>query len=197
MKKVSLLIFALFITTSALFAQDVAFGIKGGLNLSSLKIDDPEATYNARTGFHAGFFLRGKFDKVGIQPEFLLYTQKGEFSGPAYTGEENFSYITVPVLVKFYPLSGLNIHAGPQFGFLIDGDRTTNVQILGTIKEDIKDEYKSTDIAISVGAGWDFGFGLSIDARYNIGVQDINEAEEGETTKSRVFLVSLGWNFLK
>jgi hypothetical protein len=196
MKKISLLIFAFSLATSSLLAQDVAFGIKGGLNLTSLKIDDPEATYDARTGFHAGFFLRGRFDKVGIQPEFLLYTQKGEFAGPAYTGEENFSYITVPILIKFYPVSGLNIHAGPQFGFLIDGERTTKT-FLTTIEEDIKDEYKSTDIAISVGAGWDFGFGLSIDARYNIGVQDINEAADGETTKSRVFLVSLGWNFLK
>lgn len=196
MKKVSLFAFAFFVTTSALFAQETAFGIKGGLNLTSLKIDDPEATYNARTGFHAGFFLRGKFDKVGIQPEILLYTQKGEFTGPAYDGEENFSYITVPILIKFYPVSGLNIHAGPQFGFLIDGERTTKT-LIGTIKEDIKDEYKNTDIVISAGAGWDFGFGLSIDARYNIGVQDINEAADGETTKSRVFLVSLGWNFLK
>jgi hypothetical protein len=196
MKKVSLLFFAFFVATSSLSAQDVAFGIKGGLNLSSLKIDDPEATYDGRTGFHAGFFLRGKFDKVGIQPEFLLYTQKGEFAGPAYHGEENFSYLTVPILVKFYPVSGLNIHAGPQFGFLIDGERTTET-LLTTIEEDIKDEYKTTDIAISMGAGWDFGFGLSIDARYNIGVQDINDAANGETIKSRVFLISLGWNFLK
>ena len=33
--------------------------------------------------------------------------------------------------------------------------------------------------------------------RYNIGVKDINNVANGEDAKSKVFLVSVGWNFIK
>jgi hypothetical protein len=50
---------------------------------------------------------------------------------------------------------------------------------------------------VSLGAGYDFDFGLGLDFRYNLGVKDINNAVDGEPVKSRVILISLGWNFLK
>ena len=40
-------------------------------------------------------------------------------------------------------------------------------------------------------------FGLGLDLRYNIGVKDINDAVDGEEARSRIFVVSLGWNFLR
>jgi hypothetical protein len=182
--------------TSDLLAQ-AAFGIKGGLNLTALKIDDPEASYDSRTGFHAGVFLRGKFGKVGIQPELLLFTQRGEgtFSGFDKV-EESFTYLSIPVILKFYPVGGLNFQLGPQFGFLIDGEQTYESALIKTTR-DINEAYKSSDVSISIGAGVDAGFGLNIDMRYNIGVMDINNEANGEPAKSRIFLVSLGWNFLK
>jgi Outer membrane protein beta-barrel domain len=197
MRKLNLIVIVslLFLGTSAV-AQEMAFGLKGGLNLSEIKIDDPEASYNSKTGYHAGIFVRSKFDKIAIQPELLLYTQRGDFSGPGYTGNEDFTYLTIPLMVKFYPVMGLNLQVGPQFGFLLDGERTSDT-VFGTIKQDIKDQYESSDFAVSAGAGYDFSFGLSLDARYNIGVKDINNATNGDEAKSRVFLISIGWNFLK
>lgn len=196
MRKLNLIVIVglLFLGTSAM--AQTAFGVKGGLNLSEIKIDDPEASYNSKTGYHAGIFVRSKFDKVAIQPELLLYTQRGDFSGPGYTGNEDFTYLTIPLMVKFYPVMGLNLQVGPQFGFLLDGERTANT-VFGTVKQDIKDQYESSDFAVSAGAGYDFSFGLSLDARYNIGVKDINNAANGDEAKSRVFLISIGWNFLK
>ena len=196
-------LFALLIMLGATVSSQaqVAFGLKGGLNLSNLEVDDPQASYDSRTGYHAGVFLRSTFDKVAFQPELLLYTQSNQIdyatsSVNPGTVENNFTYLTIPVLLKFYIVSGLNIHAGPQFGFLLDGEQKINTTLF-TGTQDIKDNYKSSDVAISVGGGWDFPFGLSTDIRYNIGVKDINNAANGEEAKSRVFLVSLGWNFLK
>lgn len=174
-----------------------AFGVKAGVNLTSIKIDDPEASYDSRTGFHAGLFLRGKFGKVGIQPELLLFTQRGEGSFSGFDKvEESFTYLSIPVMFKFYPVSGLNLQLGPQFGFLLDGEQTYENALIKTTR-DIKDAYKSSDVSVSLGAGFDAGFGLNVDVRYNIGVQDINNEANGEAAKSRIFLVSLGWNFLK
>lgn len=179
-----------------LASAQAAFGLKGGVNLTSLKLDDPDASYDSRTGFHAGVFLRGKFDKVAIQPEVLLFTQRGEGTFSLGKVEESFTYLSIPVILKFYPIGGLNIQAGPQFGFLLDGERKYE-SAFGTIKDDIKDSYKSSDVSISVGGGYDFGFGLGLDVRYNIGVKDINDEVNGDPAKSRIFLISLGWNFLQ
>ena len=169
------------------------------MNLTTLKVNDPQATYDSRTGFHGGIFLRSKFDHVGIQPEFLIFTQSnrinysGTLSGSA---TDRFTYVSVPVMLKFYPVGGINFQIGPQFGFLVDGERDYKTPLF-TGTRDIKDSYKNNDISISVGGGWDFDFGLSLDVRYNIGVKDINEVSSGQEARSRIFLVSAGWNFLK
>ena len=175
-----------------------AFGLKGGLNLANLKVDDPEASYNSRTGYHAGIFLRSKFSKIAFQPEILLWTQGSDVSHTVL-GEykDSFTYLAVPVMFKFYLIDGLNIHAGPQFGFLIDAERKGESRLLGSSSVDIKENFKPTDISVSVGGGYDLPFGLSLDVRYNIGVQDINDVADGEEAKSRVFMVSLGYNFLR
>lgn len=195
MIRLSLLAVALLVGTS-LYAQDAAFGLKAGLNLSKIDIDDPEATYEGKTGYHAGIFMSSRVGKIGFQPEVLLYTQSGEFeTATVNNGKESFTYLTIPVMIKFYPLLGLNLQVGPQFGFLLDGERS-GTNFFGDFKQDIKDQYDSNDFSVSAGAGYDFKFGLSLDARYNIGVKDINNAAAGEEAKSRVFLVSIGWNFL-
>jgi hypothetical protein len=174
----------------------VAFGLKGGLNLTSLKVDDPELSYDSRTGYHAGLFLRGRFGNVGLQPEVLLFTQRGDLQSTLFgTAQESFTYLSIPVILKFYPIGGLNIQLGPQFGFLLDGQREYD-SFFGGGKQDITEYYKQSDVSVSIGAGYDFGFGLGLDVRYNIGVKDINDAANGEEAKSRIFLLSLGWNFL-
>jgi hypothetical protein len=177
-------------------AQETAFGLKAGVNLSTLKVDDPEASYDSRTGFHAGVFLRGKFDKIAIQPELLLFTQKGA-GNSVLKGkyEDSFTYVSIPVMLKFYPVAGLNIQLGPQFGFLVDGERKYNSSLFAD--RDITDVYKSSDVSVSLGAGYDFKFGLNMDVRYNVGVKDINNEADGEGAKSRIFQLSLGWNFLR
>ncbi|HMP99229.1 MAG TPA: porin family protein [Cyclobacteriaceae bacterium] len=195
-KKLCFILLVLFAYNQAM--GQTAFGLKGGLNLSSIDLQDAEATYNSRTGYHAGVFLRGKFDKVAIQPELLLFTQSGEIQSSIIgTAQESFTYLAIPVLLKFYPLGGLNIQAGPQFGFLLDGERKGEVLGIGNYTQDITEHYKNSDVIVSLGAGYDFGFGLNLDVRYNIGVKDINNATQGEEARSRVFMISLGWNFLK
>jgi hypothetical protein len=184
------------IASQVSFAQETAFGLKAGVNLSSLMIDDPEASYDSRTGFHAGLFLRGRFNKIGVQPELLFFTQKTEIRNTLFgTAQESFTYLSIPVILKFYPVAGLNFQVGPQFGFLIDGERKYDT-FVGSGSKDITEHYKSSDVSISLGAGYDFSFGLGLDFRYNLGVKDINNAADGEPVKSRIFLVSLGWNFL-
>lgn len=174
----------------------VAFGLKGGLNLTTLNLEDPEASYESRSGYHAGLFLRGKFNNIGIQPEVLLFTQRGQLESFVGTAEERFTYLSIPLIFKFYPVGGLNLQLGPQFGFLIDGEREYHT-FLGGATRDITEYYKKSDVAVSVGGGYDFNFGLGLDVRYNLGIKDVNNVADGEEARSRIFLVSIGWNFVR
>ena len=192
---ISVLVAVLFCAIPA--AAQVGFGIKGGLNLTSLNVENPELSYDSRTGYHAGVFLRGKFDNIGIQPELLLFTQKGDLESSFFgSAQESFTYLSIPVILKFYPIGGLNLQLGPQFGFLLDGEREYDT-FLGSGSEDITEYYKKSDVSVSLGGGYDFDFGLSLDVRYNIGVKDINNEANGDEARSRIFLLSLGWNFLR
>ena len=190
------LLLCFFLTATIIQAQDAAFGVKAGVNLSTFNLDDANATYDSRTGFHAGLFVRGKFNKVGIQPELLLFTQNSDLKTSAFgTAQDRFTYLSIPVMIKLYPVGGLNLQLGPQFGFLLDGERKYDT-VFGSGSTDIKDHYKSSDVSLSFGAGYDFNFGLGLDFRYNLGVKDVNNAANGDPVKSRVFMISLGWNFL-
>ena len=53
-KKAAVLIVML-ATSIGAFSQ-TAFGLKGGINLSTINWNDAQATYDGRTGYHAVFF---------------------------------------------------------------------------------------------------------------------------------------------
>lgn len=195
-RTILILVISVTILTHRAEAQ-AAFGLKGGLNLTTLNVKDPQLSYESRNGYHAGLFLRGKFDKIGIQPEVLLFTQRGEMESTLFgTAQESFTYLSIPLMLKFYPVGGLNLQVGPQFGFLIDGERKYD-SFLGGGTRDITEYYKKSDVSVSVGGGYDFSFGLGLDVRYNLGVKDINNVADEEEARSRIFLVSIGWNFLR
>lgn len=198
MKKLLVFVFVLS-SLGASYAQvQVALGIKAGPNFANIDTKSSIGeNYNNRTGFHAGAFALFKLTKIGIQPE-LLFSQQGstvEIDGKDF--ESNFSYVNIPVMLKFYLIGGLNLQAGPQFGFL------TKAKGLGFDGQgnpingaDIKKDLKNSDISVGFGAGWDAPFGLTVDARYNLGVSDVND-NGGNEAKNQVFQVSLGFKLLK
>lgn len=184
MKKLIVAVVALFIGTTA-FSQSIDLGIKAGANFAN--ISDASNSSN-KTGFQAGIFGGVKFsDKIGIQAD-LLYSQQGaEFDG----GKFDLSYVNVPVVLKYYLIQGLNIQAGPQFGFVVD-DKITH-EVFGEVVE--KSKAEEFDLTAVVGAGYDFPFGIRVDARYNFGLTDISK-DEGFKGKNKVFSLALGYSFL-
>ncbi|MCG2418887.1 PorT family protein [Aequorivita sp. F47161] len=180
MKKLIVVAITLFIGTTA-FSQELDLGIKAGANFANISdVND----LSSKTGFQAGVFAGIKFtDKVGIQAD-LLYSQQGaEFDA----GEFDLTYVNVPVVLKYYLVKGLNIQAGPQFGFIVDDNIA---DVLGNIYE-----AESSDVSGIIGAGYDFPFGIRVDARYNFGLSDVSKDVDGKN-KNNVFSVALGYSFL-
>jgi hypothetical protein len=197
-KNQSLLIIAAlsFASINAFAQAELAVGIKAGPNFASVNADaTPGANYKNRTGFHLGAFTLIKFTKIGIQPE-ILFSQQGtkvEYSGQP-TVESNFSYINIPIMLKLYTVAGINIQAGPQFGFLA----SAKSKIEGIDSEqDIKDELKGSDISLGLGLGWDLPFGLTIDGRYNLGLSKINDKSTSGDAKNQVIQVSVGYKLFQ
>lgn len=172
-----------------------ALGLKGGLNFAKFDISEGTSNIDNRTGYHGGAFALIKFAKIGIQPEILFSKQGSEFSIDTDSYEANFDYINIPILLKLYLVAGLNIQAGPQFGFLTTSELKTTIGGISTT-QDVKDQLdKKSDTSIAVGAGWDLPFGLTLDARYNFGVSEFSL--NGDDYKNKVLQVSLGYKFIK
>jgi hypothetical protein len=202
MKKLLFITLALFGSAHIAAAQaQVALGLKGGLNLAKLDIKAGASNIDNRTGFHAGAFGLIKLTKIGIQPEILYSKQGSKFTFDSKNYEANFDYINVPILLKLYLAAGLNLQLGPQFAFTSTSEIIETAGSVKTTTDAKKLFDKKSDLAVAVGAGWDLPFGLTIDARYNIGLSDV-EFKPASTTnpinfKNQVIQVSLGYKILK
>lgn len=170
------------LTSAAAFAQaSVALGLKGGLNFANVNTTSVGAAYNSRTGYHAGAFVNIKLTKLAIQPEFIYSVQGGD----AAAGNLEFGYINIPILLKFYLIGGLNLQAGPQFGFLSSATS-------GGV--DVKSLYESSETSVALGAGFDISK-FVIDARYNLGLSDVDKTSA--EAKNQVFQLSVGFKLFK
>lgn len=191
MKKIRILLLALFVvgaSASAFSQAQFSLGVKGGLNFANLDVSSLSGTYNNRTGYHLGAFGLFKFSKIGIQPEIIFSEQGSEVKDPQLGSfESNFSYVNIPIILKLYTVAGINLQAGPQFGFLTSAK-------LGD--ESIKDEIKGSDVSLGLGVGWDLPFGLTIDGRYNLGLSDVSDDSASEI-KNQVWQVSVGYKLFK
>jgi Outer membrane protein beta-barrel domain len=142
MKKSLFTVVAL-LSVSLLAAQEVKFGAKAGLNLSTVKttVDGDIVPTNLDNkflvGFHLGGFAELKItDKFAFQPELIFSLQGAKteldntisitpFPGVNVTDkyeEKNTlktSYLNIPLLAKFYATEKLFFVAGPQLGFLL------------------------------------------------------------------------------
>jgi len=165
-------------------AQDVKFGAKLGMNISSLNGDDV-TNIDAKTGFVVGVtaevFLTEKFS---IQPE-LLFSQQGARSKGNFTYDLN--YITLPVMAKYYITKGFSVEAGPQFSFLVKDEF-----ILENGGATMDTEVANFDLNANVGLGYKFDNGIFVQTRYNLGLIDLSE-DTG--VKNGVFQMSVGYQF--
>ncbi|MEO1050706.1 MAG: porin family protein [Bacteroidota bacterium] len=190
MKKLMLIaLFSAFIVFESNAQAGFRVGVKGGLNFADFNTD---LNTSSRTGYHAGAFATIKIAKIAIQPELIFSSQGSQLE--IGNLDATFNYVNIPVMLKFYLIAGLNLQAGPQFGFLTSARQ--DLDLGNGVREDVSEFYKSSDVSIGLGAGWDLPFGLTVDARYNLGVSEISDSEAVEAAKNQVFQVSLGYRII-
>ena len=185
--------------TATSFAQESwNFGVKGGLNFSTVTGDyfqDP----NHRTGFNIGLLAEIPVaDRFSIQPEVLYSAQGYDF---ATVDQDNFldvddnveyqlDYIQVPVLAKIYVLNGLNVQAGPSFNFNVNEELDYSPTENGGDLE--LDNANSFELGGAAGLEYKFNGGFFIQGRYTYG---FTEVIDGSDAHNSVWQASVGYMF--
>lgn len=181
MKKLVLLLCAGITFATANAQGQFAFGIKGGLNLSSVTISNgfDGYTYSILPNFNAGAYFKFPLPvrDLYIQPE-IMYSGQGYKGNDGSTGtySEHINYLNIPVLVKYAHRTGLFVETGPQLGFKLSAK-----DVEAGVSADASSAYNSADFS------WVFGIGfkipmspVSIDVRYNTGILNVaNDANLG------------------
>jgi hypothetical protein len=195
MKKIILLLTS-FISVIA-FSQektktsDAKFGIKGGLNYTTVTKGDFKEGLDPRTSFYIGFVgeipLAGKV--LSLQPE-ILYSRQGfesnfAFLGTNYKEEYQVDYINIPILLKLHAGNVLSFEAGPQFGLKI------NEKVVSNNTEFEVDNINEFDTALAGGVSLNFNE-FFISGRYTY---SLNEIIKDSNSKNSVFQVGVGFRF--
>lgn len=173
MKKVLLIVFivaAMLFTTNA--NAQIKFGLKGGLNVTSMSFSKEVFDASNKTGFFVGPMLKITVPIVGLSFDAAaLYDQKEadvKYAGTnGELGKVNVKQqsINIPVNLRYgfglSSLANIFLFAGPQWGINV-GDKN--------FKWDEASSYslKKSNFSVNVGAGVTLLNHLQVSANYNI-----------------------------
>jgi hypothetical protein len=182
MKKLSFVVMALAVCTS-LIAQSPKFGLKGGLNLSTITNTEGDV----KAGFHVGALSHIHITPAfSLQPEVMYSTQGVKSSS---NSSLSLNYLNIPLLLQYNFDNGFRLQGGPQIGFLTSAKAKS-----GDLSVDVTDSYKDIDFSIPLGVGYLSNSGLGVDARYNIGITNVVESSS-ENYKNSVIQLGLFYLF--
>jgi len=174
MKKTFVILALVAVSSAAVLGQGISGGVKAGLNFANQNFESDIGDFSpdARTSFHVGFFATIMVSETfGVQPE-LMYNSAGSKIDLGSLGDavEKLNYLTVPVMLRYQPVSVFNIHAGPTFGFLLSAESEYDGD-----SQDNKDSYKGLDLGLGFGAGVDLPLGIGFTARYVLGLSNVSD----------------------
>ncbi len=189
--------------SSLTFAQQ--FGVKAGMNVSSLSSDASLSDQKSKIGFNAGVFMNAPLaENFSIQPE-LMYSQMGDkgtttILGTEYSSARNHDYITLPVMFQYNATPSFYLEAGPEFGLLVSAkNKLKNESNGNTLAEssNYKDDLNGFNVGVGLGAGYYFTPNVGLTARYVAGLTDIakDRPSGSDSVKNNVFQVGLAYKF--
>jgi hypothetical protein len=193
MKKL-ILVLSIFLT-GALTAQaqllpSVQFGVKGGVNLTSLSSGSSSLSSDNRAGYLGGFWARFGALGFNFQPEIYLTSKNVDINTSNSTSANaKFTSIDVPLLLgaKVGALGiGGRFYGGPLLSFAINKDSGFGSAVGNAARLD----YKDSNFGIQLGAGLDIQK-ISVDLRYEAGLTKQNYFDGSTNYKTRVSLFNL------
>lgn len=182
-KYVSLIMLAV----AMMFAQQadaqLKFGVKGGLNVSSISFNQDLFDSSNRSGWFLGPTMKLSTPILGLGLDAsALYEQKSsQVENTKVQGGEttiNQKSVIIPVNVRWGfglgSMASMFVFAGPQFGFNVGKDEFT-----WTSREDYQNTFqlKKSNLSVNVGAGVSLLKHLQVTANYSIATGKTGEAK--------------------
>jgi len=187
MKKLFIIIvLAAMIAPAKSFAQDMRWGVKGGVNIA--QVGDGEESTDARIGFHIGGFMEKPIGRGCDLQLDLLYSMQGGKS-KSYEWTDKFDYISVPVMFKIYlnkERRKFSIDIGPQFGYMISSKHTG-------VLDYADDAFNKFELGIGVGGSFKLNEDFDLVLRLTGGLTNI--FKEGTDEKNRGIQFGIGYRF--
>lgn len=193
MKTKILSLAAAVLISTGLMAQ-FHIGVKGGANI--IKIDGKSFKDEFKYGYTLGGFMEIRLgNKIVFQPEVLFNqystTVDSNFQhvyqnvfNPAYQSHVKLNYLSIPLLLN-YKLIGsfLSLQAGPQFGILINENKT--------LLQNGGDAFKHGEFSMLGGIQLKLA-SFRINGRYMIGLNNLNDIDDQDQWKSQGFQLTVG-----
>ena len=196
--------------SSLAFAQQ--FGIKGGMNVSSLSKDASLSDQGSKIGFNAGVFMNAPIaTNFSIQPE-LIYTQYGDkysqtgqtvlegstlLTNQTVSNARHLDYVALPIMLQYNATPAFYLEAGPEFGLMVSAKNKQKNETSGnTLAEssNYKDNINGFNVGLGIGAGYYFTPNVGLTARYVAGLNDFNK-DNNIKERNNTFQVGLAYKF--
>jgi Outer membrane protein beta-barrel domain len=187
MKKIILAITA----TLFVFATNAqtGFGLKAGLNSYALSSNVDDKSFISAP--HFGAFAQIQITELfSVQPE-LVYSKQGNgYETNGVKESINLGYMNIPIMLQLNTKKGFSFEAGPELGFLISAKYKED----GTVKKDVKQLFKSTNLSLGLGLLYRTKIGVGFGFRYNIGLTNIS-TEANVVSKSTGGQLGVSYKF--
>jgi hypothetical protein len=203
MKKVFAILAVALCMNAGASAQSFSLGATLGANLS--KINSTSFNDAFKAGYLAGAYVQLRFGKHwGLQPELLFVQTQTQtdssfneiygsiLSNPGQLTSLKLNYLDIPVLLTYRIFDVLDLQAGPQFGALLNNNKT--------LLANGQAAFKGSDVTMLAGAELHI-LRLRVYARYGWGLGNINNmtvasAENSDTWKNQSIQLGIGFTIL-
>ena len=175
-------------------SKTFSYGLKAGLNYSTITAGERA---QAKSAAVFGGFGAIRFNSTwGISVD-LLYSRQGCEVSQTVDAAVVLDYLKIPLLVNYYvkQAEGLTVKVGFQPGFLL----SSSMEEGGFSYEK---GIQSADYSIPIGIAYEFGFGLLLDARFNLGLSNVFDGSERHepfnklsSGSNMVFQFTVGYRF--
>ena len=177
---------------SQLMMAQFHLGVKAGANIT--KVEGTSFKQEFRYGYNLGGFAEiGLGSKFSFEPEVLFNQYSSTLDSNYKSIYENviasnqskvkLNYLTIPLLLDYKLLGPIHIQAGPQFGVLMNQDKSFLVNG--------GNAFRNGDFSMVAGAQIKLAQ-LRITGRYLIGLSNINDIDNQDKWKNQVIQLSVG-----
>lgn len=193
MKKITIVLFAFFITTSVAHASVFNMGPRIGGSISQLNVDLAKESkeykllnLKAGLGYHVGVFTRFSFGALYVQPELLFSGAGAKINKKSKETKLRFTKVDLPIMAGLSFFNIVRAQIGPTFSMLLNA-----VEDGATVKEN----YSKATFGWQTGLGVDI-WNMTIDLKYEGNLSKFGDKIAGFTTKQGygLWILSVGFN---